>query len=497
MRPHGAGPHVTLTLRLINWLYAMALAGADTAMVYLAFRLAAKLQRLRDTRTPPEGNVPAGAFEPQIFTVAAAVIVTFVFFKLYIRRRGLARIDLLFTLGQAILVAFGAALAASSLLGVEPSRAIFNVPGAQQPRWVTAELWRSTIVYWAVFAIGLIWLERMAMDSLLRILRSRGLDASRVLIVGAGEPGQIVLEKIAHAPELGYRVVGFVDDSSTAEAVGGVPILGRVGDVPRLLEAYRLSEIIIAAPELTQRQLLELVTSVARRQVNIKVFPDVFQIMSSEVTTSDLTGLPMMQVRDVALRGWNLRLKRALDLLISSTVLIFISPLLLLLALLIKVTSRDGPVFYVQERVGLDGKPFQLIKFRSMRPDAEDGTGPVWASRDDPRRTRLGALIRRWSLDELPQFVNVLAGEMSLVGPRPERPHFVDQFSRRIPRYAERHNEKAGVTGWAQVNGLRGRTSIEERTKYDVFYVENWSLAFDIKILLKTIGAVFRDRNAY
>jgi exopolysaccharide biosynthesis polyprenyl glycosylphosphotransferase len=483
--------------RLINWLYAMALAAADAAMVNLAFRLAAKLQRVRDIRTPPEGNVPASAFGPQILTVAAAVVIVFVFFKLYIRRRGLARIDLLFTLGQAVLVAFGAALAASSLLGLEPSRATFNLPGADQPRWIVADLWRSTIVYWAFFTIVLIWIERMAMDSMLRILRRRGLDTSRVLIVGAGESGQIVLDKIVHAPELGYRVVGFVDDTSRADAVGGVPVLGRVSDVPRLVEVYRLSEIIIAAPELTQRDLLELVTSVARRAVNIKVFPDIFQIMSSEVTTSDLTGLPMMQVRDLALRGWNLRLKRALDVVVSSAVLVFISPLLILLALLIKVTSRDGPVFYVQERVGLDGKPFQLIKFRSMRPDAEDGTGPVWASRDDPRRTRFGALIRRWSLDELPQLVNVLAGEMSLVGPRPERPHFVDQFSRRIPRYAERHNEKAGVTGWAQVNGLRGQTSIEERTKYDVFYVENWSLAFDIKILLKTIGAVFRDKHAY
>src|SRR5690606_21965383 len=148
-----------------------------------------------------------------------------------------------------------------------------------------------------------------------------------------------------------------------------------------------------------------------------------------------------------------------------------------------------GPVFYLQERVGLDGKPFHVLKFRSMQVDAEQESGPVWATPDDDRRTALGRLMRRWSLDELPQLINVLVGEMSLVGPRPERPYFVEQFSRMIPRYAERHNEKAGMTGWAQVNGLRGQTSIEERTKYDVFYVENWSPALDIKILLKTIVA--------
>jgi exopolysaccharide biosynthesis polyprenyl glycosylphosphotransferase len=279
--------------------------------------------------------------------------------------------------------------------------------------------------------------------------------------------------------------------------VAGLPVLGRVPEVARLVESYKLSEIIVAAPELTQRDLLELVGSLPRGEVNIKIFPDIFQIMSSDVTTSELTGLPMMQVRDVALRGWNLRLKRGLDVLVSGLALVMLAPLLILLALLIKLTAPREPVFYVQERVGLDGRPFQLVKFRSMRSDAEQDSGPVWASPGDQRRTPLGALMRRWSLDELPQLVNVLAGEMSMVGPRPERPHFVEQFSRYIPRYAERHNEKAGLTGWAQVNGLRGQTSIEERTKYDVFYVEHWSLAFDFKILLKTIGAVFRDKNAY
>jgi exopolysaccharide biosynthesis polyprenyl glycosylphosphotransferase len=477
----------------------MALACADAAMMYFGFRLATELQRLRDPRTPPEGNVPPSAFTGHIITAAVCVVLVSLFLKLYIRRRGMARIDLLFTLGQAVLLGFGAALAISSLLGFELTNSMFVVPASEPAagRVISADLWRSTIVYWAVSSIALIWLWRVLLDMVGRVMRRHGFDTTRVLIVGAGEAGQIVLEKIQHAPELGYRVVGFVDDESPAESIGGVPVLGRLDDVPRLVETYQLPEIIIAAPGLNQRDLLELVTGVPGRKVNIKVFPDIFQIMSSEVTTSDLAGLPMMQVRDVALRGWNLRLKRALDVVVSAIAIVALSPLLMLLALLIKLGSRGERVFYVQERVGLDSKPFQLVKFRSMRGDAEENSGPVWASPDDPRKTRLGSLMRRWSLDELPQLVNVLTGEMSLVGPRPERPYFVEQFSQRIPRYAERHNEKAGVTGWAQVNGLRGQTSIEERTKYDVFYVEHWSLAFDIKILLKTIGAIFRDRNAY
>ena len=167
------------------------------------------------------------------------------------------------------------------------------------------------------------------------------------------------------------------------------------------------------------------------------------------------------------------------------------------MALLVKLTSPRGPILYVQERVGLDGRPFYMLKFRSMRPDAEADSGPVWAVPNDPRRTRLGQMIRRFSLDEFPQLINVLLGEMSLVGPRPERPEFVAQFANLVPRYRERHMEKAGMTGWAQVNGLRGQTSVVERTEYDLFYVETWSLAFDVKILLKTLAAVIRDRNAY
>jgi exopolysaccharide biosynthesis polyprenyl glycosylphosphotransferase len=227
--------------------------------------------------------------------------------------------------------------------------------------------------------------------------------------------------------------------------------------------------------------------------VNIRVYPDVFQIIASDVSIGDFEGMPLVSVRDTALQGWNLAVKRIMDVAVSAAALVAVSPLFLLIAALVKATSPNGRVFYVQERVGLDGRPFQMIKFRSMIPDAEAGTGAKWAERDDPRKTVLGSFLRRSSLDELPQFVNVLLGDMSLVGPRPERPMFVREFSGAIPRYFERHNVKSGMTGWAQVNGLRGQTPIDERTTYDLWYVENWTPWLDIKIMVRTLFTLHRN----
>jgi exopolysaccharide biosynthesis polyprenyl glycosylphosphotransferase len=461
----------------LRFVHVVALVVIDLAATYFAYRLAYLIGSRAALQAAADAGPPT-SYNELVLIIVACVMGAFAFYRLYIPRRGFSRIDLLYSVFQATSVGFLAGLAIITL------------------SYRALGLSRLVLVGWWAIAILLVWVARVVVDTSMRWFRAHDVDVARVLIVGAAGPGQIVLDKIRHAPELGYRVVGFVDDGHP-DARGGAPVLGTLADVVPLIRQHQISEIIIAAPELEQRAILELVANSAREHVNVKLFPDIVQIMSTEVRTSDLTGLPMVQIRDVALRGWNLALKRAMDILVSAVALVTLAPLLMALALAVKLTSRDGPVFYTQERVGLDGKPFRLVKFRSMRVDAEHETGPVWAAAGDRRRTRLGALIRRWSLDELPQLVNVLIGEMSLVGPRPERPHFVEQFSRIVPRYAERHNEKAGMTGWAQVNGLRGQTSIEERTKYDVFYVEHWSLAFDIKILLKTIGAVFRDKNAY
>jgi Undecaprenyl-phosphate glucose phosphotransferase len=290
--------------------------------------------------------------------------------------------------------------------------------------------------------------------------------------------------------------MGFVDDNPKVKAVQNVPVLGKTDDIPVLIETEQINEMIIALPEATHQEILKIVSKCDQGKVAVKVFPDVFQMMASEISIGDLGGLPLLSVRDTALRGWRLILKRAIDLVGSAVGLILLSPFMMLLAILIKLES-SGPVLYTQERMGLDGKRFMMLKFRSMRANAEEETGPIWAKLDDDRRTRLGTILRRISFDELPQLINVLLGEMSLVGPRPERPIFVEQFKKSIPRYMDRHREKAGMTGWAQINGLRGDTSIIERTKYDLWYIENWSLALDFRILIRTILYIFHDDNAY
>jgi Undecaprenyl-phosphate glucose phosphotransferase len=275
------------------------------------------------------------------------------------------------------------------------------------------------------------------------------------------------------------------------------PVLGTLADIPRIIDKYAIDEVFIGLPESSHQELVSIISLCEREKVGIRVFPDVFQIMASEVTIGDLGGLPLLTIRDVALQGWKLTLKRGMDMLFSATGLVLLSPFLLLTAFLIKLDS-PGPVFYAQERMGLDARPFKIIKFRSMRADAESD-GPGWTTADDPRKTKLGIFLRRFNIDELPQLINVLMGDMSLVGPRPERPVYVEQFRQSIPRYMDRHREKAGLTGWAQVNGMRGDTSIVERTKYDLWYIENWSLWLDIKIILRTILQTLlnTNRNAY
>jgi exopolysaccharide biosynthesis polyprenyl glycosylphosphotransferase len=457
-------------------LYVAALVLSDAIMLRLAFVLAYHLRVLSDTR-PDQPPDPPSTYDELALLCVAVIVVVFAIRRLYIPQRGVGRVDLLYQVAAAVGIGWLAALSVT----------FFMYRALEPPRLM--------LVYWALLSICLVWLMRVVLDALLREAHRRGRDLERVLIVGDGEHAQLVEAKIQSAPELGYCIAGFVGDGSQSARVQ--PVLGGLKDVPRLVREHGVGEVIIAWAGISHPDLVDIIAGCTQQRVDIKIFPDIFELMAREVGTSELTGLPLMRVRDVTLRGWMRFLKRALDVAVSWTLLVALSWWFLIMALLVKLTSPRGPVLYVQERVGLDGKPFYMLKFRSMRPDAEAESGPVWTVRDDPRRTRLGQIIRRFSLDEFPQLINVLIGEMSLVGPRPERPEFVAQFANLVPRYRERHMEKAGMTGWAQVNGLRGQSSVVERTEYDLFYVETWSLAFDVKILLKTIAAVIRDRNAY
>ena len=410
-------------------------------------------------------------------------LVVFFFFKFYHRRHAALLMDEVYRLFGAVSVA--------TLLTIAFVSFVFRD---------TLQIQRMMLLLaWAVGIITLT-LGRIAHGRVQRVLQRRGIGAERVLIIGTGEVGRMILQKIQHTPGLGYRVAGFVEASFEGEAppaakVMGLPVFGAVTDLPKIIEGQGIDEVIIGLPEATHQELVGIVSQCEREKVSIRVFPDVFQIMASEVTISDLGGLPLLTIRDVALRGWKLTLKRIVDIAFSGTFLLVASPIMMLTALLIKFDS-PGPVFFAQERMGLDAKPFKMLKFRSMRADAER-SGPGWTTKDDPRRTRVGAFIRKTSVDEFPQFINVLMGDMSVVGPRPEQPAYVEQFRSSIPRYMERHREKAGVTGWAQINGLRGDTSIAERTKYDLWYTENWSLWLDFKIILRTAFRALGDKSAY
>ncbi len=456
-------------------LLTLTLLLLDVSAIALAFYTA---YRVTFIASPGNGPTPdLLAFAPMILAMTASLVSVYFFYKLYHQRRGESRIDELYKLIPATSIGVIVATAVVT--------ALFR--DLEYPRLLLVFAWLFTLLFVA--------LERLLFGALRSLAYARGWGALRVLLVGAGESGIMILEKIRSSPRLGYRPVAFLDDELVGKQVLGLPVVGRAADLGAVVRDLSIDEVIIALPDAPHQQILSIVSQCEDGSVSIKVFPDVFQIMASEVNIGDLSGLPLLAMRDVALRGWRLTLKRIMDLTLSAIWLVFWSPFYLLVALLVKLDS-PGPALFTQLRMGLDAKPFPIYKFRSMRIDAEKD-GPGWTTQDDPRVTRLGRFLRRTSLDEFPQFINVFLGHMSLVGPRPEQPAFVEQFRELVPRYMERHREKAGITGWAQVNGLRGDTSISERTKYDLYYIENWSLWFDFKILLLTALKFFRDRSAY
>lgn len=404
---------------------------------------------------------------------------------LYEMRRGASRVDEAFKLFTAVSLTAVGAIVINTLL---PQIGSQDLPFT-----------RDILVWSWLSAIGGCVLLRGLHRACVIWLRRHDIDTRRVIIVGAREPGQLVWNTIRRRPELGYRVQGFVSDSAQiGSIVAGLPVLGRSAQLGRVVQATQADEVIIALSGRSPQDLIEVITQAEDEAVEIKVYPDTFQLITNnELSIGDLSDLPLVRVKNAALDNpWNRALKRALDVGFSSAVLLFGAPFFMLIALAIRLESR-GPVFFLQERVGMDLKPFWMLKFRTMRVDAEKfGT---WTTPNDPRVTRIGRILRSTSLDELPQMINVLMGEMSIVGPRPEQPRWVEQFGQQIPRYLRRHREKAGLTGWAQINGLRGDTSIEERTRYDLYYIENWSLLFDIKIILRTIANFLtgKQENAY
>ncbi|GAB4520106.1 MAG: undecaprenyl-phosphate glucose phosphotransferase [Anaerolineae bacterium] len=420
-------------------------------------------------------------------TIVLQLIITiglFYFSRLYHQRRVFSRIDYARNIISAVTI--GAVLTN----GIQ--ELLFrNTP-------LEVDYLRGMFFYVWVFSVALVIIGRETHRVIQVTLRRHGIACDNLLIIGTDRVARDITQRIKNNPSLGYNIVGVVSRQVKPKGqMLGYPILGIYDNIPKIIDDYRVEQVIIALADAKRAEIVDLVTLCQRGRVDIKVFPDIFAHMAGDMNVDDLDGTPLLTVRDIALRGWKLSLKRGLDVVGALFGLIFLSPIMLFIAFLIRLESR-GPVFYTQIRMGLDGKPFPVIKFRSMRVDAES-SGPGWTVPGDPRVTRVGAFLRKRELDELPQLVNVLVGQMSLVGPRPERPVYVQQFREQIPRYMERHREKAGMTGWAQVNGLRGDTSIAERTSYDLWYVENWSLWLDIKIILRTVWMTIfrRNKNAY
>ncbi len=337
---------------------------------------------------------------------------------------------------------------------------------------------------------------RWGVRATLRRMRRKGFNLRYVLVVGAGDLAREVIERIHAHPEAGLRVVGVLAGTGAEQGrrVAGVPVVGEYGGMKELLVRRRIDQVVLALPRDEQHHMEKVLGSLDDEVVNVRMVPDLLHVMTLRSSVEDLDGLPTINLRDTPLLGWAGVQKRVMDLALTVPVLTVLSPLLLTVALAIGLTS-GWPVFYRQKRMGLDGRVFEMIKFRTMKRDAEAASGPVWTSENDPRRTRLGAFLRATNIDELPQIWNVVHGDMSLVGPRPERPVFIERFRREIPGYMLRHKVKAGLTGWAQVHGWRGDTSLHERIEHDIYYIQNWSLGLDVRILLMTVWRGFR--NAY
>jgi len=353
---------------------------------------------------------------------------------------------------------------------------------------------RLTFVIACIFSFALITFGRAALRALRKLANAEGLGVKRVAIVGGGEMGKAIKERIEKNPTMDYRLVGQIVEEN--ERIEGVELLGTIDNIKQVVEEHQLDTLIMTFPLHKYHRVLKVLEGTKDLNVEYRFVPDLYELMTSAIKHYELDGIPLIGLKEFPLQGWNRFLKRFEDILGSIILLTVFSPVIAMSAILIKMTSK-GPIFFRQERIGEDGRSFDILKFRSMYINAEDKTGPVFAREGDPRRTEVGKILRKLSLDEIPQLANVLRGEMSLVGPRPERPHFVNQFKHEVPRYLERHRVKSGITGWAQVNGLRGNTSIPERIKHDLYYIENWSLGFDLKIIMRTVLEVFKSRVAH
>jgi exopolysaccharide biosynthesis polyprenyl glycosylphosphotransferase len=456
---------------------------ATSAAFFAAWYLRFVVEVVPLTKTAPE-------LERYLALLPFALLLfplVFHFHGLYRPRMAQSRVD------EAASVLFGVVLGSILLSGVVSWYRPALVPGSIE--YFTYS--RAFLLFFAVLELPLVVAVRAFVRWLLRSAAVHAHRAQRVVVVGAGKLGREITEKLLAHRDDGFEVVGFLDDdpAKQGKSVLGIPVIGTTREVERVVANHRIDQLFVALPLEAHRKMMRVLQAVGSECVEVRLVPDILQYAAIKATLEELDGTPVINLTQVPLEGWSSLVKRLVDVVLSAVGLALLLPFLPLAALAIWLEDR-GPIFYRQERMGLDGRPFEIFKFRSMRVDAEDSTGPIWAVEGDARRTRIGSFLRRWSLDELPQLWNVLKGDMSLVGPRPERPTFVHEFKQHLPQYMLRHRVKAGITGWAQVHGWRGNTSVRKRLEYDLYYIENWSLGLDFKILWMTLRHGLRQ-NAH
>jgi len=417
-----------------------------------------------------------------LFVGAGAVTIAALFplFRLYDPQRGVSLTEELrrLVLAWAVL----AALAGSAIFATKMGDAFSRI-------WVGTWLGAGLVATVAT---------RVSVRLVLRRLRERGHNLRHIAIVGAGTLGRTIAERLQGAPWAGFHVVAFYDDDPAREGtvVAGTKVAGSADRVADDVKRGGIDQVWIALPLRADLRIRAVLAALQTETVEVRFVPDIYNFTLLHHSMTEIAGLAVINLTDSPLHGVNALAKALEDLLLAAIFLVLASPLMLAIAIGVK-RSSPGPVFYRQERVTWNGERFSMLKFRTMPAGAEAESGPVWANPAQQRATPFGAFLRRWSLDELPQFINVLRGDMSIVGPRPERPEFVTRFKQEIPGYMQKHLVKAGITGWAQVNDFRGDTDLRARIQYDLYYIENWSVWFDLRIIAMTIRHVIKSRNAY
>jgi exopolysaccharide biosynthesis polyprenyl glycosylphosphotransferase len=447
---------------------------ATAAAVFIAYWLRFEVQIQPVTK----GHPPLHMYLQLVPVVVVLYPIVFYFQGLYQRRRIRSRFDESMRVLVAVMLA--TVLLTAGLTFYRP------------PDFTYSRLFLAVFACVDAVSVGF---TRWIIGITLARIRRLGGNLQRVLVVGAGDLGRKVVDRLNLHEEYGFSIVGFLDDDPGRQQrqIQGVPVLGTTRELERVITDEMVDQVMIALPLEAHYRTVQLVRRAGQLLVDIKVVPDVLQYYVMRAGIEDLDGLPLINLTQIPLHGWNQIVKRAFDIVGSTFLLLVTSWLFPTIAWLIK-REDGGPVFFSQVRTGLDGRSFRLYKFRSMRPEAEDET--QWTRSNDSRVTKIGDFLRRTNLDELPQLFNVLKGDMSLVGPRPEQPKFVERFRNRYPAYNTRHRVRSGLTGWAQVNGLRGDTSIRQRVAHDLYYIENWSLGLDVKILWRTFRIALHDARA-